>query len=256
MALQASHYCGRFTRSAPPFAILIIEMSALRLLLPTVVLAGCCLADGPGVILSKQAAKDFPLTADPAAPQWKGVEPVIAARGPREEPAPGHRTEIRSRWTPTNLYLLFICPYEQLYLKPQPATTTETNKLWEWDVAEVFVGTDFERIRQYKEFQVSPQGEWVDLDINRDAPNPEGWKWDSGFEVKARRDEQNKVWYGEMRIPIQAIDRRPPKEGLEMRINFYRIQGPPPQRIYVAWQPTGARSNHVPEAFGRLRLVK
>ena len=42
----------------------------------------------------------------------------------------------------------------------------ETNELWNWDVAEVFIGSDFKNIRRYKEFEVSPQAEWVDLDIN------------------------------------------------------------------------------------------
>ena len=80
---------------------------------------------------------------------------------------PGHRTEIRSRWADKNLYLLFVCPYEELYAKPDPSYTAETNKLWEWDVAEVFIGSDFQNIKRYTEFQVSPRGEWVDLDIDR-----------------------------------------------------------------------------------------
>lgn len=209
------------------------------------------------VIASFFSPQDFELTADPDSPAWKGIPGVFAERGPRGEPAPGHRTEIRSRWTQRFLYFLFICPYEQLYLKPNPTTTEETNKLWEWDVAEVFVGADFNNIRQYKEFQVSPQGEWVDLDIDRDNPKPEGgWRWNSGFQVKARIDEARKIWYGEMKIPIAAIDQRKPEPGLEMRINLYRIQGPPPKRVFLAWQPTGAPSYHVPEAFGRLRLEK
>ena len=172
-------------------------------------------------------------------------------------PSPGHRTEIRSRWTKDNLYFLFVCPYQALYLKDNPSTTTETNKLWDWDVAEVFVGADFKNIRQYREFQVSPQGEWVDLDIDRDTRKPEGgWRWNSGFKVKARIDRRKKIWYGEMRIPIRSIDARPAAAGNQMRINFYRIQGPPPERKSVGWQPTGARNNHVPEAFGRIELVK
>jgi len=52
--------------------------------------------------------------------------------------------------------------------------------------------------------------------------------WNSGYEVKARLDEAKKVWYGEMRIPFDKIDKRPPKSGNELRINFYRLQGPPP----------------------------
>jgi len=183
-------------------------MKVLLLLLAALPLA----ADGPGVILSKYVKKDFPLTADPASPAWKGAGVVYAENGPKGDPTPGHRTEIRSRWSDKDLYLLFICPYEALNLKPNPTTTEETNKLWDWDVAEVFIGTDFKNIRHYKELQVSPQGEWVDLDIDRDHPNPEGgWRWNSGFEVKARIDSDKKIWYGAMRIPIDKIDDRRPE---------------------------------------------
>jgi len=208
-------------------------------------------------IASVKARSDFALTADPGSPQWKAVPGVIADRGPRGEAVPGHRTEIRSRWTGRYLYLLFVCNYEQLYPKPDTSTTTETDKLWEWDVAEAFIGTDFRDIKQYTEFQVSPNGEWVDLHINRNPTPPvHDVNWNSGFEVKARIDPASKVWYGEMRIPLEKIDRRTPEAGLEMRINFYRMQGPPPNRKGIAWQPTGANNYHVPEAFGRLRFVE
>ena len=212
-------------------------------------------ADGPGRIESVRAKSDFALSANPASANWSGVQGVFAENGPRGVATPGHRTEIRSRWTDKNLYLLLVCPYEQLFLLPEPATAKETNKLWEHDVAEVFVGADFKNIRQYKEFQVSPQGEWVDLDIDRDNPKPEGgWRWDSGFAVKARIDKDKKVWYGEMRIPFDKIDARAPRAGNELRINFYRFQGPPPDRKRIAWQPTGSDSYHEPQAFGRLIL--
>ncbi len=211
----------------------------------------------PGIIISHYSKSDFALTADPNSKDWKGIAGVFAENDARGRPVPGHRTEIRSRWTDRNLYLLYVCPYEELYLNPNPSTTTETNKLWERDVAEAFIGSDFQNIRQYKEFQVSPQGEWVDLDIDRDNPKPEGgWRWNSGFQVKARIDPKTRIWYGEMRIPIEAIDKRPPRDGLEMRINLYRCQGPPPNRKLIAWQPTHQRTFHVPEAFGRLLLKK
>jgi hypothetical protein len=219
-------------------------------------LASSLMADGPGVMPSHYIQSDFALTADPNAAPWKGVAGVIADKGPRGEAVPGHRTEIRSRWTAKNVYFLFTCPYESLYLKPDPAQKTETNRLWNWDVAEVFVGSDFQNIKRYKEFEISPQGEWVDLDIDRDKPVPEGgWAWNSGFESKSRIDHKNKIWYGEMRIPIDKIDTRRPASGLEMRLNLYRCQGSGPDRKYIAWQPTNGRSFHVPEAFGRLRLV-
>ena len=211
----------------------------------------------PGVIESRQSNRDFALTADPTSAPWRTVQPVIADRDQRGQAVAGHRTEIRSRWTEKNLYLLFTCPYQALYLTPSPSTTSETNLLWEWDVAEAFIGTDFTNIKRYTEFQVSPQGEWVDLFIDRgtDPPNHD-WSWNSGYEVKARVDQDRRVWYGEMRIPMEKIDSRPAKVGNQMRINFYRMQGPPPRRNHIAWQPTNQPTYHAPEAFGTLRLVR
>jgi hypothetical protein len=226
-------------------------------LLVALFLAALAQAGGPGLIRSVYAKKDFALTADPAAKNWKGVAPVVAELDHFGKPVPGHRTEIRARWTKDHLYFLFVCPYEELYLKSNPSLTEETNQLWNWDVAEVFVGADFNNIRQYREYEMSPQGEWVDLDIDRDKPKAQGgWKWNSGFKVKARIDRAKKIWYGEMQIPIRSIDARPAQAGHQMRINFYRIQGPPKARRYLCWQPTGALNNHVPEAFGRMELVK
>src|SRR5579864_6395869 len=103
-------------------------------------------AADPAVITSHRAKSDFDLTADPNSKAWKGVRGVFADKGPQGQAAPGHRTEIRSRWTDGNLYFLFICPYEKLHLKPDPVTDAETNKLWDWDVAEVFIGSDFQHI--------------------------------------------------------------------------------------------------------------
>jgi hypothetical protein len=79
-------------------------------------------------------------------------------------------------------------------------------------------------------------------------------QWDSGFTVKARIDEANKVWYGEMKIPLNSIDHRPPAAGIEYRINLYRLQGPDPRQKQIAWRPTGTGNHHVPESFGRLVL--
>ena len=115
------------------------------------------LAIGADQIDSKQAQRDASADTDPNSAFWRGVAPILAERDGSGNPVPGHRTEIRSRWTGRNLYFLFICPYEQLNLKPEPKTETETNELWKWDVAEVFIGSDFKNIRRYKEFEISPQ---------------------------------------------------------------------------------------------------
>jgi hypothetical protein len=209
----------------------------------------------PGVLVSHRARADFELSADPGAAAWKTVEGVFADKDRFGKPVPGHRTEIRSRWTDKNLYLLYIAPYGELYLKPDPATTADTNKLWDWDVAEAFIGTDFSDIKKYKEFQVSPQGEWVDLAIDRSTQPPtHDTTWNSGYAVKARVDRNAHVWYGEMRIPLASLGITAPKNGTEARLNLFRCQGPPSDRKYINWQPVNNESFHTPEAFGKLRL--
>ena len=203
-----------------------------------------------------QASKDVPLTADPTSDFWKQTKPVFITGDTLGNPVPSHRTEIRARWTKDHLYLLYISLYEELNLKPSPDTVNETNRLWNWDVAEAFIGSDFQNIRRYKEFEVSPQGEWVDLDIDLDKQgNHDAVKWNSGFKVSARIDADKKIWYGAMQIPFASIDTRPPVAGNTLRIGLFRCQGPTATRYLLSWQPTGTNRFHVPERFGTLLLA-
>jgi hypothetical protein len=216
------------------------------------------MAGGPehDVIESVYATQDVPLDLDPTSEFWRASGPVYMEKDSFGKIVPHYRTGVYTRWTKNSLYFLFVCPYEELHLKPAPNTQKETNELWNWDVAEVFVGSDFANIKRYKEFEISPQGEWVDLDIDLKKPHHEdGWTWNSGFEVKARIDEGTHTWYGAMRIPLAAIDARPPAVGNTMRINLFRSQGPPSHRQEVTWQPPMKASFHVPERFGLIRLV-
>ena len=159
--------------------------------------------------------------------------------------------------TKNNLFFLFTCPYETLHLKPDPSTQNETNELWKWDVAEVFLGSDFADIQRYKEFEVSPQGEWVDLDINLHSPHHEdGWTWNSGFEVLARVDQRKHIWYAAMRIPYSAVDNRLAGPGNTLRLNLFRSGGEAGHAYEVTWQPPLAKTFHTPERFGLLKLVK
>jgi hypothetical protein len=136
-------------------------------------------------------------------------------------------------------------------------TAAETPQLWNWDVAETFLGSDLANIVRYKEFQVSPQGEWIDLDINRTkGARGGGAAWNSGMQVKARVDAAAKVWYGEMKIPFEALFEGAPAAGRELRAGFFRIAGVDPAKKKISWQATGTKTFHVPEKFGILRLVE
>ena len=211
-------------------------------------------SDPSAVLESSYTRSDVELTADPKTEFWSAASRVTADRNYLGQPIPGAPTEIRSRWSDQYLYLMYTCPYDELNLKPNPNPGAETRELWNWDVAEAFIGSDFARIGRYKEFQVSPQSEWVDLDIDRDnSSTAAGMQWNSGYTVKARIDPQAKIWYGMMKIPFQAIDTRPPEKGRELRIGLYRIAGSTQKQFY-AWSPTGGASFHDPRAFGTLKL--
>jgi hypothetical protein len=209
-----------------------------------------------GVVQCVHANQDVPLTLDPASPFWHDARAVTVERDRFGNIVPNFRAVVRTRWTEKNIYFLFVSHYDKLYLKPNPTTQNETNELWNWDVAEAFIGSDFNDIQRYKEFEVSPQGEWVDLDINlHNAHHEDGWTWNSGFQTAARIDQAEHIWYAAMRIPFSAIDHRVPVAGHALRINFFLSQGTPAHHRELAWQPPMKQTFHVPERFGLMRLV-
>ncbi|MGO9239828.1 MAG: carbohydrate-binding family 9-like protein [Bryobacteraceae bacterium] len=205
--------------------------------------------------VAQRLKHDQNLNTDPTSRLWREAPAVFFESGPHGEAVARHRSEVQARWTPQALYFLFTCPYESLYLKPSPDQVRETNKLWDYDVAEVFIGADFSQIWRYREFEVSPQNEWIDLDIDsRHLDADQQMLWNSGFAHAARIDAAKKVWYAAMSIPMQSISSKPVAKGTEFRLNFFRMQGPPPDRKALCWQASGKETFHVPEAFGRLRL--
>ena len=240
--------------------VLLRRVSLKSVLASCVVLLGGSIhagAQGDGVFNSIYSAREVELDTQPQSAFWQGADPVYAEVGSHGQLVTGYRTRISSRWTKKSLYLLFECPYEELYLKPSPNVVDETFALWNWDVAELFIGSDFRNIRRYKEFEVSPQGEWIDLDVNLDLPDHTvGWTWNSGFQVATRIDSSAKIWYGAMRIPFAALDTRPPRAGATFRVNLYRSQGPPERKKAIAWMAPMSDTFHTPDRFGLLRLAR
>ncbi|MEX1011468.1 MAG: carbohydrate-binding family 9-like protein [Balneolaceae bacterium] len=205
------------------------------------------------------------LTANPESPFWRDVTGITFDRRINTgEVVPALHTDVRSRWTDTHLYFMFVCSYEEANLRPNPVTDVQTNQLWNHDVMEVYIGANFVDITKYYELQVSPQGEYLDMKIDQTLPGigrGDEWLWDSGWEVKARHNPEDRVWYGEFRLPIASIDERSAQTGNEFRINLYRLQGPHPGRgeglrDFIAWQPTFEYHPHRPQYFGRLKLVE
>lgn len=187
---------------------------------------------------------------------WRKAPLVVAAQDRFGQPLPQARTEVRSLWTSTDLYFHFTSHYQTMYLRPTAQLDRETLGLWDFDVVEVFIGHDLKRINLYQEFEVSPRGEWVDLDIDKSKPNLAAIDWNSGFTFKTKIDEATKTWHCVMKIPWSSIAPKAPTKGQEFRLNLYRIEGGPDPRTYITWRAVNNPSFHTPEAFGRLRLTK
>jgi hypothetical protein len=195
---------------------------------------------------------------DPDSTLWKDAATAeIVKDCTRTLDYPNLRTEIRGFWTHTSLYLLFRCPYEVLNLWLPADHSRPRNKLWDRDVVEMFLGDDWENIRHYREFEVAPTGDWIDLAIDLDKNSYDSKSWRSGWQTEARIDEGSHTWFAAVKIPLKAVSQAPVEAGTRWRMNLYRIdgQGPDSQRHFLCWQPTcvvNRDPNHVPEHFGTL----
>jgi alpha-galactosidase len=150
------------------------------------------------------------------------------------------------------LFLRFECQYRELHVFPDSDPNGRRDQLWDRDVAEAFLQPDPSRPTEYKEFEVSPNGFWIDLDISP------GQKPDlkSGMQRSVVLNEKSRTWTAELAIPMKALTSRF-DPGAVWRVNFYRVEGRVEPRGYYAWQPTGTPQPnfHVPSAFGRMRFA-
>lgn len=162
---------------------------------------------------------------------------------------PGRETEVRLLWTPEMLFLRFQARYRTITVFEDAETNGRRDQLWDRDVAEAFLQPDRSNLRRYKEFEVSPNGFWIDLDI---AP---GEKHDLKSRLTRRvvLNEVEKIWTAELAIPIRCLAAKFDPTAA-WRVNFYRVEGTKEPRFYSAWRPTrtDVPNFHVPEAFGEL----
>jgi hypothetical protein len=224
--------------------------------------APVCEFSAPGASFSIPHVSQAPgLTTDPDSPTWKHAASAwIVKDCPRQLDYPKLKTEVRGFWTDSDLYLLFICPYTELNLWLPADNTKDRLKLWDRDVVEFFLGDNWTNIRRYREFEIAPTGDWVDLDIDLDRDS-DGASWNSGWQRQGRIDEKSHVWYAAARVPLRSVSEKLIAAGSKWRANLYRIDGlgPDSVRHFMCWQPTcmlDRDPNHVPEHFGTLIFAK
>ena len=104
-------------------------------------------------------------------------------------------------WCPEKLYLRFECRFRELFLFADSEPSGRRDHLWDRDVAEAFLQPDPAREHYYREFEVSPNGMWIDLDIF-----PGGLAdLKSGLKKSAVLDAATHRWAAELAIPMKAI---------------------------------------------------
>jgi alpha-galactosidase len=187
-----------------------------------------------------------------AAPEWSRAQPLRFSHDWQGKNAdPDRETELRLLWTGTTLYARFVCRYRELFVFDDSDPNSRRDHLWDRDVAELFLQPEAERPQYYKEFEVSPNGLWIDLDIfpggRRDLR--------SGLSHSAWLDPEHHIWSAELAIPLPCLTETFDPTAV-WRANFYRIEGRIEPRFYSAWQPTNSNvpNFHVPARFGMLRF--
>ena len=201
------------------------------------------------------------LNTDPASPLWaSAASATIVKDCTHVLEYSAISSTVRAFWTDKDLFLLFECPYRVLNLWLPAMGGGPRNKLWDRDVVEMFLGDDWKNIRHYREFEIAPTGDWIDLAINLDKESYDQ-TWRSGWKTSARIDKNKKVWYAAAQIPLSAISEQKVAAGTKWRANLYRIEGVggDPDRHFLCWQPTcvvNRDPNHVPENFGSIIFEK
>jgi alpha-galactosidase len=204
-------------------------------------------------VVASHVNQEIKVDAQHPAVEWQNAKPIsFSIDWQGKNPDPTRETTVRVLWSRQTLYLRFECRYRELFLFSDSDPNGRRDHLWDRDVAEVFLQPDPARERSYKEFEVSPNGMWIDLDIF-----PGGMAdLKSGLQRSVVLDEKSHKWSAELAIPISALTAHFDPAAI-WRVNFYRVEGPKEPRAYLAWQPTHTEQPnfHVPRAFGRLRFA-
>jgi alpha-galactosidase len=188
----------------------------------------------------------------PSPSHWHAAEPVHFSADWLGNHADAQRaTEVRLLWSPETLFLKFQARFRTITVFPDADPSGRRDHLWDRDVAEVFLQPDPSAPARYREFEVAPNGMWIDLDI---AP---GSKANSHSALRRRVtvNQSEKVWVAELALPMCSLIRYFDPSAT-WRLNFFRVEGPVEPRFYSAWCPTNTAipNFHVPAAFGYLKF--
>lgn len=189
---------------------------------------------------------------------WDKAAEILIEKYWSGENAPlGRQAKVKLLWSNTALYIRFGADQaEQLIISDIPNLEKKTVGLWDRDVCEIFLAPERREPRKYFEFEIAPNGEWLDLAIDCTAKEREtNWNYLSGMH-SAVKIEGNNIAMA-IKVEWKAFVRTP-KSGDIWLGNLFRCVGKDPDRGYLAWRPTETETPdfHVPEKFGEFEFKK
>jgi len=203
-------------------------------------------------IVARRIRRPLQASGLPEEHDWQQCEPIsFCSDWQGNQADPERTTEVRILWSPETLFLRFECRYREIWVFDDSDPNGRRDGLWDRDVAEAFLQPDDFGSRNYKEFEVSPNGFWVDLQIS-EAPRRD---LKSGMRCTATLDESARRWSAQLEIPMRSLTTSFDPMN-DWRANFFRAEGQDPNRAYLAWRPTHTPQPqfHVPAAFGVLKF--
>ena len=208
---------------------------------------------------AKRAKADFEVDGDLTKGAWRHAKWTEFDHDPKgQRHYPELLTRVAALWTDKHIYFAFSGHFEHLNVYQGEDPAKERWELWNRDVVEVFANPQPERVTHYYEFEVAPNNQWIDLEIEKKNQPFNEAGWNSGFSHASRVDSQKHIWNVEMRIALDSMKAETPRAGSKWRVNFFRAdgQGTDEHRKFLAWStiPTG-NTFHVPECFGALVFV-
>jgi len=209
---------------------------------------------GDSTMLTVNRTKDFQISGDGTAENWKTESWVILPK--REGKGPAYETKMKILYSDSGIYCLYYC--EDLLLTSN--LKQDFSDLYNEDVVEAFFWPD-DHTPVYFEYEVSPNNYELPLMVPNINGNFIGWL---PFHYVGNRKTQHQThvikqadrmiaWTAEFFIPyhlMKPLVKSIPLKGTRWRANFYRIDYDNGGAGW-AWQSTRT-DFHDYERFGTL----
>lgn len=214
----------------------------------------------PSPILSRvyecrRADEEPPVTAELETQFWGTAQwQPISTQWNGKAVDPQWETSFAARWTEGFLYFGFQTRFQNLTMADDPVIQTRTPGLWDKeDVVEVFIASDLKHPNCYKEFELSPSAQWIEIDLDRDR-NLKNFNWVAGMEGRSTVNIDQRKWQAEFRVPLSSLKMKGVTAGSRVAFNAYRVELK--SSLYLAWNPTMTPEPdfHVPRRFGQMLL--